>query len=70
MNFKSHFFLLTFDKSGISQDAVSPLTLATKPNGKEVSVFAGSAWKTAFTKMLNAGRSEKGLLTYITLNRI
>ena len=32
-------------------------------NGREISVFAGSAWKTAFTRMLtSAGRNanEKG----------
>ncbi|KAI5122002.1 hypothetical protein M0805_001834 [Coniferiporia weirii] len=36
--------------------------VATGPGAKEVSVFAGSAWKTAFSRVLTAGRgsAEKG----------
>lgn len=34
--------------------------------GREVSVFAGSAWKTAFARVLNAGKggSEKGAVVH------
>ncbi|KAL5498686.1 hypothetical protein ACEPAH_2041 [Sanghuangporus vaninii] len=40
----------------------SPTTGTAPATGgtKEVSVFAGSAWKTAFTKMLGAGRNGSG----------
>lgn len=49
-------------KATLKLDANGMGTGTATGTTKEVSVFAGSAWKTAFTKMLGAGRnsSEKG----------